>query len=226
MSLNSKLFSSGDPLLRRFGRASGGSLEPAVGYMRVAASMGEPRGILWGQLSGIRVLLHAWACLRRFSGPSCRVYVCCCMPGQASGDSLKPAVGYTCAAARASGDSLGPAVGYTVLLHAWAAWAGLRRFSGASCRVYVLRVLLHAWASLRGLSGASCRVYVCCCMPGLACWPQGILWGQLSGIGPSIGEPAVGYRCLGRMMWKEGEDDDVEGEEDDEEDGKVVGRLA
>ena len=52
--------------------------------------------------------------------------------------------------------------------------------------------------------------------------PQGILWGQLSG----IGEPAVGYRCLGRMMWKEGEDDDVEGEEDDEEDGKVVGRLA
>ena len=100
--------------------------------------------------------------------------------------------------ARASGNTLEPAVGYM--------W------------------LLHAWASLRGLSGASCRVYVCCCMPGLACWPQGILWGQLSGIGPSIGEPAVGYRCLGRMMWKEGEDD-VEGEEDDEEDGKV-GRLA
>ena len=70
-------------------------------------------------------------------------------------------------------------------------------------------------------SGASCRVrvYVCCCMPGLG-GPQGILWGQLSG----IGEPAVGYRCLRRMMWKEGEDD-VGGEEDDEEDGKV-GHLA
>ena len=168
MSLNSKLFSSGDPLLRRFGRASGGSLEPAVGYMRVAASMGEPRGILWSQLSGIRVLLHAWACLRRFSGPSCRVYVCCCMPGQASGDSLGPGVGYTCAAARASGDSLGPAVGYTVLLHAWAAWAGLRRFSGASCRVYVLRD-------------------VCCCMPGRASGDS---------LGPAVGYTCVAA-CLG-----------------------------
>ena len=80
-------------------------------------------------------------------------------------------------------------------------------------------MLLHAWpgrASGDSLGPAVGYTCVAACLGG----PQGILWGQLSG----IGEPAVGYRCLRRMMWKEGEDD-VGGEEDDEEDGKV-GHLA
>ena len=95
-------------------------MEPAVGYTCVAACLGVPQEILWAQLSGICVLLHAWAGLRGFSGASCRVYgVAACLGrlggpqailwGQLSGIRV---LLHAWAGLLASGDSLGPAVGY------------------------------------------------------------------------------------------------------------------
>ena len=49
---------------------------------------GGHSGRPWSQLSGVCVLLHAWAGLGEDPGASCRVYVCCCMPGRASGETL------------------------------------------------------------------------------------------------------------------------------------------
>ena len=52
--------------------------------------------------------------------------------------------------------------------------------------------------------------------------PRGTLWSQLSG----IGEPAVGYRCLGEEDGVEGggEEEEEDGEDEDEEED--VGQLA
>ena len=46
----------------------GDTLEPAVGYMCVAACLGGPRGTLWSQLSGIREPAVGYRCLGEEDG--------------------------------------------------------------------------------------------------------------------------------------------------------------
>ena len=102
---------------------------------------GGHSGRPWSQLSGVCVLLHAWAGLGGFPGASCRG-ICVLLHAWAGlGDSLEPAVAYMCVAA-----CLGGPRGSL-----WSQLSGI-------C------VLLHAWAGLRRVSEASRRLYVCCCM--------------------------------------------------------------